>query len=901
MLFVPGSLSTRKSQRSTASQPYPYPMRNDLIGNSDDAVSSRTADSTSAHHHLSTNTSTRGSKKEPGLRLVDLKMEEAKQALRDLHSQGFDFNRIVNAGLNADVLRKLYTDIGVLFTAFPDHQQQKILKQQVVTKDVPTESALGAATVHIHDQHPSTPQRDSTGDVFSNETLPNLVTEEGKTDGQPTVAPAKNEGKSMQGQANLTKSTKFSNLNPLGKTSGAKVGETKILDRKDYIARMLAAKAGKPAVSATTSVLPKTSINTNSGASVQIRPSDPAAAITSAAAPQAPNESVNAAPGTRKEDSDVELKRKAQTDLARQKIEALKLRESTQQQARSASGSDAMKHGQQPPARGVPNIPAESSIPTPRPLPSRQGSYFSPASQKPPFSIPGLFMTSDTLENAQPSQPLANEGLEVSPPRAGHTILGSSQQDFRPLGAVSAQTPTVDKTSRSSETSDPKSALPATIATITSSNRKRQKASDFIDSPSTRVKRPLGQQEDISVIIDISDDEVSNDASGDDSLDVDIAGRPDSVLRKSQAIAPGNDKEKLIKSLPPLTDFPPRKKTVVMTPPAAQALGQSGDLKGLKSKEMEIEFMNRKIAELELRIAIKAKQTTSRTHSPGTSSRVTVSPPSLEASHRVNGAPNVPLNVSDSGNGVARVENQGSFIALAEGNESSSAERLNAEQQLEEVEIAKAEAERSLAAEISRASVVDRSPMREEKMHTPYAEEQMDLREEGQRAKDEEQKLVEDKEQRCPKESQSQQAREEEIKRQQKVDRHLQEQDQRQTPEPQTKRLQEQEWKTSLDDQRQARKLEIESGLPLLDAEVERTTKRLDSLRQEMAGLEKELQKGIEGRQGLIEELNDLSQPREALPGPMGLDSCDVGDVPKQFEKIPGKSASSSRASMCSK
>lgn len=884
MFFVSGSHSTPKSQGFTASQSQPYSMRNGLIDTSDDPLFSRMTKSKSAQHQLSSNTATPGSKEEASLQLVDQKMEEAKQALRDLHSQGFDFNRIVNAGLNPDVLRKLYTNIGVSVAA-SNQLQQEIVNRRVVAKNVPTEMALVAATVGIHDQRPKSPQRDSDGDVLSDYTI-HLVTDEGKINSQSTIAVAKNEGKPVQSQASSAKSTKSSNLNPLGKASGTKVGDTKILDRKDYIARMLAAKAGKPVVSATAPVLPKTSTITESGASVQGGSSDAAAGIIPATVPQAPSESVNTAPGTRKEDSDVEAKRKAQTDLARQKIEALKLRESTHQQARPATSSDAIKHRQKPPTNGVPNIPAESSIPMPRPLPSRQSSYFSPASQKPPFSIPGLFMTSSTLESVNPSQPVANESLEVSPQRVCYATFGSSQQDLRPLVAVSAQSPTVDKTSRLPETSsDPNAVLAANIATTTSSNRKRHKASDFIDSPSTRVKRPLGQQEDLSVIIDISDDEVSNNTSGDDSIDVDTAGRRAFLSRKSQAVTSGNDKEKAIKGLPPLTDFPPRKNPVVMTPPVVQASGQSGDPKGLKSKEMEIEFMNRKIAELEQRIAIKAKQTTSRTHSPGTSSRVTVSPPPLEASHQVNGASNVPLSASDSRNGdVTRVENRGSLIALAECNDSSTAERLNAEQQLEEVELAKAEAERSLAAEISQASVGDQSRMREEKMRTPQAGEQSILLESKQRLEDKEQKRVQDGEHRGQEERQVQQAREEETKRsrQQEVDRQLREQEQRRA----------QEQKRSLDDQRQARKSEIELGLPILDAEVERTRERLESLRQEMSGLERELQKGIEGRQGLIKELDNLSQSREALPGPMDLDSCDVGDVPKQsksIEEISGK------------
>lgn len=884
-----------------ASQPRPYSSQNGFIDISDDPLLSRTAESTSGQRQLSTNAAAQGSYK-ANLQLVDQKMEEAKQALRDLHSQGFDFNQIVNAGLDPGILQKLYTNIGVPVTLPSKLQQQKVVK--TVARDVPIASTPGVATEVILDQHHKLTQRDLDGDVLRKDTFPHLVAQKGKFNSQPTVAVAKNEEKSMQSQANLAKY-------PLGKASGIKAGETKILDRKEYIARMLAAKAGKPAVSVTTPMSPKKSTITESKVSAQVQSPDTAAANIPPTVQRPPSELTDTALGTQKEDSDVESKRKAQTNLARQKIEALKLRESIQQQTRSATSSDAMRHNQQNPAKGIPSIPGEGSDPIPRPLPSRQSSYFSLASQKPPFSIPGLFMTSDAPEPVNPSQPPASESFTASPQRVGNATFGSSQQVLRPDAAVSPQSPTIDQASRLSDiSSDTKSALPTTIVTTISSSRKRQKASDFIDLPSTRVKRPLGQQVDTSVIIDISDDEVSNDTSAGESLDLDIAGHRYSLSRTSQVIATCSEKEKPVKSLPPLTDFPSRKKPFVITPPAVQTSGQSSDLKGLKSKEMEIEVMNRKIAELEQRIAIKTKQTTSRTHSPRTSSRVTISPPPSEISHQTNGAPIVAMSVSESKKGgIARVINRESFMAFAEGNDPAAGEQLNAEQQLEEVELAKAEAERSLAADIFRASAADQSPTREERMQTLQTEENSNRQKEERRLEDEKQKQIEDEEHGRLKESPDQQAREagNNGSQEQDVEDILQEQEHMRAQEARQESLQDRERKRSLADDRQARMSEIESGLPLLDAEVERTRKRLEYLHREIAGLETELKKGIEGRQGLIEELGSLSRSRDALSGPMDLDSYDVDDeddVSKQttsIKEIPGKCDFLSRPSMWSK
>ena len=888
------SLAKPYPQDSIISQRPRNPMPNGFINNSGDSQFSRTTENTSAQHPQSKNTIEQDPE-EVDQHLVDAKMEEAKQALRDLHSQGFGFDQIVNAGLKPGVLRRLYNKIEVSVNASSDLLQRRTTKRGVV--DMPSESATGST----HERRPEVSQKVSDGDVFGNGTIPHQISEEAKINGQPTLAAAKNERKSIETQASSAKSSQPPNVNPLGKAPGTKASGTKIVDRKEYIARMLAAKAGKPAVSASTPVLSQTSAITDTGAHAEARLSAIPAPIVPAAILQAPCDFTDTSLGTLREDLDVETKRKAQTDLARQKIEALKLRESFQQQARSATSDN-----QQSPAKGVPSVPAEISVPTFQPLPNRQSSYFSPASQKPPFNIPGLFMTSDALETANPSKPSASDNSIVTLQAVGDANTGSSQEVHRPHAATSAEFLTVNKTPSLPETSlDLNSTLPATLPTTSSSNRKRQRASDFIDSLSIKVKRPLGQQEDTSVIIDISDDDISNDTSGDESLET--ADRQDSLPRGPQVIAPGNGKKNPPQSLPPLTDLPQRKKSVMMTPPTAQASGQSGDLNGLKSKEMEIEVMNRKIAELEQRIATKAKQNTSRSHSPGTSSRVTTSPPSGGSSNQINNPPNLPLSLSDSQNGeIASIEKRKLSTMLTETNEAAAAEQLNVVQQLEQVERAKAEAERSLAAQTTLASGADQPLTREEGLQTQQAAEHLTLVEREQRSKDEEQELAQVGEESRLEESQSHHVRGEETKKyyQEEADRYLQERQRMLKPAAPREYLQGQERKRSLDDQRQARKSEIESGLPLLDAEVEKTRKRLESLRQEMASLEMQLQKGIEGRQGLIEELHMLSRSREALRGPMDLESCDVREVPKQSTsttELTGKCPYEPRPLMCSK
>ena len=889
------TLATHYPQDSTASQRPGHPMPNGFIDNSGDSQFSQTTESALAQHPQSKNTIEQDPK-EVDQHLVDAKMEEAKEALRDLHSHGFGFNQIVNAGLNPGILRRLYNKVEVSVNASSGLLQRKTTKHGVV--ELPPESASG----NTHERRrPEVSQKVSDGNVSRNGTMPHQISEEAKINGQPTLAAAKNERKSIEIQASSAKSSQTPNVNPLGKASGIKASGAKIVDRKEYIARMLAAKAGKPAVSASTPVPSQTSAITDTGAHAETRLSAIPAPIVSAAIPQGPCDFTDSSLGTPKGDLDVETKRKAQTDLARQKIEALKLRESFQQQARSATNNN-----QQSPAKGAPSVPSERSAPTSQHLPNRQSSYFSPASQKPPFNIPGLFMTSDALETANPSKPSAGDDSIVTLQAVGDAIFGSSQEILRPHAATSAESLTVKETSTLSESSvDLDSTLPATIPTTSSSNRKRQRASDFNDSLSIKVKRPLGQQADTAVIIDISDDDISNDTcSGDESLET--ADRRDSLPRGPQVIASGNGNKNAPQSLPSLTDLPQRKKSVIMTPPTTQASGQNGDLNGLKSKEMEIEVMNRKIAELEQRVASKAKQNPSRSHSPRTSSRVTTSPPSGRSSNQIKNPPNIPLSLSDSQDGaIANFEKREPSTTLAETNEAAAAEQLNVVQQLEHVARAKAEVERSLAAQITLVSAADQPLTQEEDFQTRQAEENLNFVDGKQRSKDEEQELALREESRLE-ESQSHQLRGEETMnyRQEEEDRYLQKRQRMLEPAAPQEYLQEQERKRSLDDQRQARKSEIELGLPLLDAEVEKTRKRLESLRQEMASLETQLQKGIEGRQGLIEELHMLSRSREALPKPVDLEPCDVREVPKQSTStgdLTGKCPYERRPLTCSK
>ena len=79
------------------------------------------------------------------------------------------------------------------------------------------------------------------------------------------------------------------------------------------------------------------------------------------------------------------------------------------------------------------------------------------------------------------------------------------------------------------------------------------------------------------------------------------------------------------------------------------------------------------------------------------------------------------------------------------------------------------------------------------------------------------------------------------------------------------------------------RKSAIQAGLPVLDAEVEKTEQKLQKLRSQIQELETELQHGVDGRRNLIEELQALSPDSRTSP----VDS-DEDDATKSIQESSG-------------
>ena len=772
-------------------------------------------------------------KKSEDTNLLEAKLEEAKQALRDLHLQGFNFSKIVERGLNPVVLRKLYADVGIPITQDVPMLKPPLTEPRVVSGHTPGLPIPAKVPANNVDQQPVP--------------VPVLqVKENVSPTSKSSITTTKEEKVPSAGPASISKSTKPSVTIQSGKVAGIKASDSKGVDRKEYIARLAAAKA---------SVSSKAASTPTSESPIQvIVPRTPPSSTT--------NQSHQEPAIDKAQDSEVEAKRKAQTDLARQKIEALKRRETIQQESQTPKShegdhqnQDLLVGPQQASSSTGPATVPQSSIP------SRQGSYFSPVTQKPPFSIPGLFMTSDTSQSIP--QSIASQAVErqrdvstaFGPEPPYPTSQGSGEQGRL---SITSQAPSIP--SRTIITGVP--TVPAINPTPPATSRKRQKAADFIDSPSTRIKRPLGQQEDSTIIIDISEDDLSS-VSDDDDINMEQAEHSLGPYKKSNNGRIGSGTQKSIGDLPPLSDLPSRKKPMVMTPPAPQTPGQSKDPEQLQAKEMAIELMRRKIAELEQRN--HAKRNTSRAQSPGTTSQVPVSSPLREQSQNRNDPTKALAEIVKAKPDAEGLDStRQSSSTCTEAVDSATEERLISEQHLSGVELARVEAEHSGAVDTILASQQDRK-LEEESLQASRREEGLSRAREPTRDRDingqdiERIRFQSIEQQESPGPIQAAQEIETlEIETKDEVV--LSQQGERLQLQEANQRRRQAEQQKLLDEQQRLRKAEIEAGLPILDATVERTKERIESLRKEMMELEREIQKGVEGRRTLIEELHVLSQ-----------------------------------------
>ncbi|KAJ5836671.1 hypothetical protein N7447_002697 [Penicillium robsamsonii] len=305
------------------------------------------------------------------------------------------------------------------------------------------------------------------------------------------------------------------NAQPSAPSTATPSKSGKPLERKELIARMLAEKAAKA-----------TSKETSPTGSAKSPPAIP----------------VEETPPAQKEIL-VKEKSKAQTELARQRIEELK--------KQTLLKTQKLAQASLPPTQLETPAPAiQHPLPLRPPVPESRGSA----------GLPGLLMT----------------GLEQGP----HETPASE-----PVQVIDVDSTPVSRASQ----------------------RKRPRASDF-DEPVAPPKKhfnPAAARFDPTdkLIIAISDDEESLYGDyEDDNMEL------DSSPEQEPAPIVTSTSVKL-----PIQSNPPATRAATSTPQAPSSLSDQGDI---RLKDMEIQAMRRKIAELELRR--KSKLAASRTQSPRT-------------------------------------------------------------------------------------------------------------------------------------------------------------------------------------------------------------------------------------------------------------------------------------------
>ncbi len=158
--------------------------------------------------------------------------------------------------------------------------------------------------------------------------------------------------------------------------------------------------------------------------------------------------------------------------------------------------------------------------------------------------------------------------------------------------------------------------------------RKRPVASDFDPGPISSTgswKRPFGRSRTDQLIIEVSDDELV-DEGGDSGTEFDYGTHQPSAQAQ---IAQSSQNTTSIRDMPPLTDLTSRRPfsagnsngpvSALNTPPVLQKSTSIKESDSLKSKEASIEEMRRKIAAMEQRA--RAKGSTSRAQTPATPGR----------------------------------------------------------------------------------------------------------------------------------------------------------------------------------------------------------------------------------------------------------------------------------------
>ncbi|GFF73770.1 hypothetical protein CNMCM6936_002084 [Aspergillus lentulus] len=588
---------------------------------------------------------------------------QAQGALLRLAPHNIRYSELVGEGINPAVLRQLYEEVGIRVPTPRLEGGPPAINPPTKPVDAPGKPA-GASL-------------DSTSSSSVESGPAPMTLDNSKAETETPVAEA---------AANTTAPVSASTIQPST--------TAKPLERKEVIARMLAAKAAKASGTPSTP-------QTDSAKEVPSSES-PVSALVGNGMP------ANSGRETSPKEKDIRTreKNKAKTELARQRIEQLKKQGLMRSQQKAQM--DSLRREEIPQSNGSSPAPVSQASNTPmiqHPLPDRPPGPETTASSR----IPGLFMT---------------ESSEPSVTRVRSLVVDSTPQ------------PHVNQ-------------------------RKRPRASDF-DEPSLTPKRSHNgvnhNATEDRLIIDISDDEFYGDDENEE-MEIEPAGK--TTLEGGSVGSEG-----LSGTVSSSAGFLPQRPVASSQGISASATPQSHrnhDQEDLRKKDLQIQAMRRRIAELEQRK--KAKLAASRTQSPRPSeiavSSPAVNPTSVDQEHQTSNVISEPV-AHKLPPQVALLEADTEAILSSSANNSDNPEHLSSES----------------IARISALKDVD----------------------------------------------------------------HLE------------------EMRSKL-----LRKKEIESGVPALDAEIQKSEARLAEVKVEEQNLLRDIAKGKEGRQQLLEELHSLNLELKGL------------------------------------
>ena len=510
--------------------------------------------------------------------------EQAKDALRSLVPHNIKYNQLVEEGVDPYLLRRLYEDLDVNFVqAMPSshvaevnrisHAQNNTLHSPQPAPELPNRTALDSSHDAGQDLQRAIGTKDIGLDLPPISSVPRPMSNAPGTSKAPISA------------------TLYTEKVPIAPPSLIVA-----MERKDRIAQLLAAKTGK-------AVPPRLAPEKQSDISIDSpKPDSPVETVKKPlplpVKPPLPSPEILVNP-----------KNKAQTELIRQKMEALKKEAQTKVQAQATTKPASAA------SESVSQDPATLSSAAEPQLSGSPEHATEVRSTELASQIPGLFM----INLAHPNDPHSTNG------KNDHPLVDTFDD---PVSISSTSTSVSQDISAEFENNSMQS--PGGHTPPVRLPRKRPLASDSFDEPMPRLKRPFGRKDSYDKVEIVVSEAASEGEVEEVEMELDEESDDEKQAHHDDVVSGVSVRESNTRNLPPLTDIPSPHSmvhsTIVVNTPAstaAQTPGKEKDKEELwKAKNQEIEIMRKKIAEMEERR--KAKHNATHANSSKTGGKAAV-------------------------------------------------------------------------------------------------------------------------------------------------------------------------------------------------------------------------------------------------------------------------------------